>query len=133
MCQTAPPAESCGREGVNRLVSEEKNALIIGAGRGGMSTAIGLKRAGMPVKVFERELGDMSIVQTSSECVGYSQDEQGVTARFADGREERGVALIGADGVRSAVRQQLVGDGPPRYSGHVAWRGMFKYKHPTLP
>jgi 2-polyprenyl-6-methoxyphenol hydroxylase-like FAD-dependent oxidoreductase len=56
-----------------------------------------------------------------------------VTARFADGREERGVALIGADGVRSAVRQQLVGDGPPRYSGHVAWRGMFKYKHPTLP
>jgi 2-polyprenyl-6-methoxyphenol hydroxylase-like FAD-dependent oxidoreductase len=85
------------------------------------------------MEVFKRELGDASIVHTNRECVGYEQDGTGVTARFADGQEERGIALIAADGVRSVVRQQMIGDGPPRYSGQTAWRGMFKYTHPTLP
>jgi 2-polyprenyl-6-methoxyphenol hydroxylase-like FAD-dependent oxidoreductase len=85
------------------------------------------------LEVFKRALGDEVGVHCGSECVGFEQDERGVTARFADGREERGAVLVGADGVRSIVRQQLVGDGPPVYSGWTAWRGMFKYTHPTLP
>lgn len=30
--------------------------------------------------------------------------------------------LVGADGVRSNVRKQMIGDGDPRYTGAVAWR-----------
>lgn len=32
--------------------------------------------------------------------------------------------LIGADGVWSAVRQQLLGDEAPRFTGHLAYRGL---------
>jgi 2-polyprenyl-6-methoxyphenol hydroxylase-like FAD-dependent oxidoreductase len=41
--------------------------------------------------------------------------------------------LIGADGVRSVIREQVIGDGPPLYSGMTAWRGMPEYSHPSLP
>ncbi len=33
-------------------------------------------------------------------------------------------AVVGADGLWSAVRQQLLADGPPRATGHVAWRAL---------
>jgi 2-polyprenyl-6-methoxyphenol hydroxylase-like FAD-dependent oxidoreductase len=84
------------------------------------------------LEVLKREVGD-GVVRVNSECVGFEQDAGGVTARFADGREERGSALVAADGVRSIIREQVIGDGPPEYSGQTAWRGMPLYKHPTLP
>jgi salicylate hydroxylase len=36
----------------------------------------------------------------------------------------RGAALIGCDGLWSRVRAQLVGDGPPVVSGHIAYRAV---------
>jgi salicylate hydroxylase len=38
--------------------------------------------------------------------------------------KHHGEVLIGADGLWSQVRQQLVNDGPPRPSGHVAYRSL---------
>lgn len=73
-----------------------------------------------------------TLVRLDSECVGFEQDEHGVTARFADGREERGLALIGADGQKSVIRAQVVADGPPRFGGMAGWRAMPVYRHPTL-
>lgn len=35
-----------------------------------------------------------------------------------------GDALVGADGLWSALRQSLLGDGPPQASSHVAYRGL---------
>jgi salicylate hydroxylase len=46
-----------------------------------------------------------------------------VAVTDAAGREHRGCALIGCDGVKSAVRAQLVGD-PVRVSGHVVYRAV---------
>ena len=54
--------------------------------------------------------------------VAVEQDAYGVDCRFADGTVARGEVLIGADGVRSSVRQLLWGDGDPRYTGRVAYR-----------
>jgi 3-hydroxybenzoate 6-monooxygenase len=52
------------------------------------------------------------------------RDEGGqVSARCADGRWFQSEALIGADGLRSIVRDQLVGDGEPIDSHYVAYRG----------
>lgn len=42
----------------------------------------------------------------------------------AQGRTFDGSALIGADGLWSKVRQALVSDGPPRVSGHIAYRAV---------
>jgi salicylate hydroxylase len=36
----------------------------------------------------------------------------------------RGQALVGCDGVWSQVREKIVGDGPPRVSGHIAFRAV---------
>ncbi|WP_062435664.1 FAD-dependent monooxygenase [Herbidospora daliensis] len=67
---------------------------------------------------------------------GYTQSAAKVvvTGRAVDGGEQvsgRVTAtsfeadhLIGADGIRSAVRAQLVGDGRPRVSGHTIYRSV---------
>lgn len=52
-----------------------------------------------------------------------AQDAAGVTAHCANGKTYRGQALIGADGVKSAVREQYVGD-PARVTGHVVYRAV---------
>src|SRR5215472_13515046 len=49
-------------------------------------------------------------LRVSSEVVGYDQDGTGVTARLASGEAVNGAALIGADGLWSNVRKQVVGD-----------------------
>jgi len=38
--------------------------------------------------------------------------------------EERGVALVAADGLWSAVRPRIAGNEPPRFAGRTAWRGL---------
>ena len=59
--------------------------------------------------------------------VAYEQRGQGsgeVTAVLGSGERLSGAALIGADGIRSEVRRQLVGDGDPRVSGHTIYRSV---------
>ena len=63
-------------------------------------------------------------VETGRECVGFEADKAGIFALFADGSQERGDLLIGADGVHSVIRRQLFGDENLRFAGYVAWRGV---------
>jgi 2-polyprenyl-6-methoxyphenol hydroxylase-like FAD-dependent oxidoreductase len=49
---------------------------------------------------------------------------EGALARFANGASAEGDLLVAADGIRSAVRAQLVPEAKPRYAGYVAWRGL---------
>ncbi|MGW1178199.1 FAD-dependent monooxygenase [Kitasatospora sp. NPDC002543] len=53
---------------------------------------------------------------------GYERDGGGAAAVLDDGGRITGDALVGADGIHSAVRRQLVGDGPPRISGITVHR-----------
>jgi 2-polyprenyl-6-methoxyphenol hydroxylase-like FAD-dependent oxidoreductase len=55
----------------------------------------------------------------------YAQDEGGVTLHFADGGTARADVVIGADGVHSLVREQMLGPEAPRYTGKVAYRTTF--------
>jgi len=54
----------------------------------------------------------------------YVQTPEAVTLQTEEGLEIEGDALIGADGLWSRVRTQLLGDSPPRVTGHLAFRAM---------
>jgi 2-polyprenyl-6-methoxyphenol hydroxylase-like FAD-dependent oxidoreductase len=56
--------------------------------------------------------------------VGFEQDAEGVTAHLSNGESIFGDVLIGADGVRSTVRRQLLPEVGLIYAGYVGWRGM---------
>ena len=57
-------------------------------------------------------------------CIGIEQDAATATARFRNSKSASGELLIGADGIRSAVRGQLAPDARPVYAGYIAWRGL---------
>jgi 2-polyprenyl-6-methoxyphenol hydroxylase-like FAD-dependent oxidoreductase len=67
---------------------------------------------------------DQHVLRLGAKCVGVVQDADGATVSLADGSTEHGDVVVGADGLHSQVRTVLVGDGPPRYSGYTAWRGI---------
>jgi 2-polyprenyl-6-methoxyphenol hydroxylase-like FAD-dependent oxidoreductase len=54
----------------------------------------------------------------------FEQDAQGVAARLGDGRTIEAEILVGADGLRSTVRQQCLPQVEPLYAGYIAWRGL---------
>ncbi|MFJ9696312.1 FAD-dependent oxidoreductase [Kitasatospora sp. NPDC101183] len=60
---------------------------------------------------------------TGAELTAQSEEPSGrVTVGTADGRRHEGDLLVGADGIRSAVRARLLDDGPPRPNGHTIYR-----------
>ena len=56
----------------------------------------------------------------------FTQHDGGVAVTLESGKTLIGSALIGADGIRSAVRAQSLDAAPPRNSGHVAYRAVLK-------
>jgi 2-polyprenyl-6-methoxyphenol hydroxylase-like FAD-dependent oxidoreductase len=63
-------------------------------------------------------------LEVNQRLLAFTQDADGVTAKFPDGREVTAEALIGADGIRSVIRAQLHGESPPIYRGYSVWRGI---------
>jgi 2-polyprenyl-6-methoxyphenol hydroxylase-like FAD-dependent oxidoreductase len=63
-------------------------------------------------------------LRTNMQGIGFEQDEEGVRLQLASGEEVQGDLLVGADGLHSVVRSQLVGAAKPRYAGYTAWRGV---------
>jgi len=66
----------------------------------------------------------LATLTTSCKVSTYEDRGDRVVVHAESGRTFEGAALIGADGLWSAVRSQLVADGKPRVSGHIAYRGV---------
>ncbi len=60
---------------------------------------------------------------TSSQVATVAEDDSGVTVTDASGHSFRADVLIGCDGVKSVVREHIVGD-TVRVSGHVVYRAV---------
>jgi salicylate hydroxylase len=62
------------------------------------------------------------VVQLNRRVVAFAETDEDVELKFADGSSVRGDMLIGADGLKSVIRRQIVGETPATYTGDAAWR-----------
>lgn len=70
-----------------------------------------------------RRLGSNRIL-TGRRVTGYENRDDHIEAVLADGDRVPGAVLIGADGLHSAIRAQIVpGEGAPNWGGAILWRG----------
>lgn len=74
------------------------------------------------------QASDRIEVATATSVQRVEQDDEGVTVHDSRGGTHRGLLLVGADGVKSAVRRQFVGD-EARVSGHVVYRAVVDREH----
>jgi salicylate hydroxylase len=63
-------------------------------------------------------------LSTSTKVIGHQDLGDHVLVTTETGKSYEGAALIGADGLWSGVRARIVSDGPPRVSGHIAYRAV---------
>jgi len=93
-----------------------------------------MSRFGNPYAVIHRVDAHNSLLEaamqvpsisfhTSVRVCSISQDEQQVCVEDQLGNKYTGAALIGADGIKSIVREQFVGD-QARVTGHVVYRAV---------
>ncbi len=73
------------------------------------------------------------VLQLGRECTGFEQHPDGVVATFADGSRESGDILVGADGLRSAVRRGLFGDQQLRFAKYASWQALCSYDSAHTP
>jgi 2-polyprenyl-6-methoxyphenol hydroxylase-like FAD-dependent oxidoreductase len=74
----------------------------------------------------------MDHVSLGSAAVGF-EDRAQMVVKLHDGTVRTGDLLVGADGLRSVVRRQLIGDGDPVYLGSTIWRGIVGGDEIALP
>jgi len=70
-----------------------------------------------------RQRGEIAL-ETSRGVAGFEERGGAVLVRCENGAEYEGAALVGADGLRSVVRQAVIGDGAARAAGHFVYRGV---------
>jgi salicylate hydroxylase len=63
-------------------------------------------------------------IRTSSRVTGFEQQGHRVTVATEDGAFHEGAALIGADGLWSTMRRELVGADKPRTENYIIFRGV---------
>ena len=63
-------------------------------------------------------------VHLGNSLIDYQQHPESVETNFSNGHTDRSDFLIGADGVHSRVRTEVLGDSPPVYRGYTVWRGI---------
>jgi 2-polyprenyl-6-methoxyphenol hydroxylase-like FAD-dependent oxidoreductase len=90
---------------------------------------LGVHRADLQ-EVMAAELGDA--LRLGATYVAFRDSGSAVTAALDGGEQLEGDVLVGADGIRSRTRQQLLGDVPPAYAGYTGWRAVTDLESDSL-
>ncbi|HEY7951607.1 MAG TPA: FAD-dependent monooxygenase [Solirubrobacteraceae bacterium] len=72
-------------------------------------------------------------VRTGCNVERFEQANGSVSVALAGGGDETGDVLIGADGIDSTIRKQLLGEQAPRHSGLTMWRANVPYDESIAP
>lgn len=108
------------------LGGREISALPLGTGFEARYGApyLSVLRADLHAALLRAVQGGEVSLHRGTRIEGFDADAQGVGLRLSAGEFAQGDALVGADGLWSAVRAQWLGDGPARPSDHVAYRAL---------
>jgi 2-polyprenyl-6-methoxyphenol hydroxylase-like FAD-dependent oxidoreductase len=113
-------------------VSGPNEHFLIRSSAGAILMDIGLGRFDVPALCTRRsDLLDAMISALPAECIRLGHDFQyfdsrksSVGVHFSGGARAEHDFVIGADGIRSRVRSQLLGVHEPIYRGYTVWRGL---------
>jgi 2-polyprenyl-6-methoxyphenol hydroxylase-like FAD-dependent oxidoreductase len=61
-------------------------------------------------------------IRLNCRVTGFEESSDSVKLRLVDGTSVEGDLLVGADGLKSVICQQIVGNVPATYTGDAAWR-----------
>jgi 2-polyprenyl-6-methoxyphenol hydroxylase-like FAD-dependent oxidoreductase len=130
----AAPIRAAGNEMAEGVICDRRGKVLVGIGgqndppvRIGhpaprtVGKTVGIARASLQ-KVLLDAVGDA--VQTGREVTGFAPHDGGITVSLANGAPVEGTLLVGADGLRSAVRRIQRGEEPLRYAGYTTWRAL---------
>jgi 2-polyprenyl-6-methoxyphenol hydroxylase-like FAD-dependent oxidoreductase len=106
--------------GINR--PDLHAALVRGAGEQQVRTGCNVER-------FEQGNGTVSVALSA----GVGPAVAGEAGAEVSGASESGDVLIGADGIDSMIRRQLLGAQAPRHSGLTMWRANVPYDEAIAP
>jgi 2-polyprenyl-6-methoxyphenol hydroxylase-like FAD-dependent oxidoreductase len=124
--------ESCFFNRFGQLIYKEPRGKLAGY----QYPEVGIHRGKLHLILFEaarRELGAERVL-TNRECVGFAQDEAGVTIRFRETSSGSGMdpvradAVVACDGINSAIRKQLYPEDKVAFAGINTWRGVTRRK-----
>jgi salicylate hydroxylase len=111
---------------IDAVTGEEITRIVLGerfAARYGWRYLV-VHRLDLHRALLDAARGESAIaLETSKTVTALAQTADRVEAACSDGTRYRAAALIGADGLWSFVRAQLLADGPPRSTGQVCYRG----------
>ncbi len=65
-----------------------------------------------------------NVVTLNARCTGVSSSDRQAVATFADGSQVEADVIVGADGIRSVVRECLFGAAPARFTQQIGWRAI---------
>ncbi|MFZ0835924.1 MAG: FAD-dependent monooxygenase [Xanthobacteraceae bacterium] len=65
-----------------------------------------------------------SVITLNARCTAVSSSDRGAVATFADGSKVEADLIVGADGIRSVVRECLFGAVPARFTEQIGWRAI---------
>jgi len=123
--------ESCFYNRFGQLIYKEPRGKLAGY----KYPEVGIHRGRLHLILYKAALARLGAdsVVTDHECVGYEEDDNGVTLRFKDSSGKmrapvRADAVIACDGINSAIRKQFYPNDAIAFAGINTWRGVTKRK-----
>lgn len=84
---------------------------------------IPILRTALHNALFDETTAAGATVLLNTTVEDHTAHDESVTVRLSDGTTRTADLLIAADGIKSAIRQRMLDDGPPQYRGYTSVRG----------
>jgi 2-polyprenyl-6-methoxyphenol hydroxylase-like FAD-dependent oxidoreductase len=96
-----------------------------------ISGALALHRAGLQATLLHA--CESNRIHLGHSLINYEQPHDKMIVKFANNHTIEADFLIGADGIHSDVRAQLLGHDQPLYRGYTVWRGISAVAPDSIP